>query len=936
MKKSLLSFLFASISFFTFSQITLTSTVSNVSCFGGSNGSATVSASGGSAPYTYTWMPSNMNTPTLSGLAAGAYTVTVMDALANTSSLVVIIGEPSQLVAVTSVTNANCGQANGAICVNATGGMGAFSFFWSNGANTSCINLIQGGAYTYTVIDLNSCVVSSSVIVNSIGGPSVSVSSQTNISCFGGCNGIASTSVSGTPPYIYNWSNGQVSASATNLCAGLYTVSVTDNAGCVGSTTVNITQPTQLNAVASSTGASCFGACNGSANIIASGGTGAYTYSWNTAPPQNTPFVTNLCPAMMQCTITDANGCTLTRTVVITQPPPMNISISHTNASCGGTCDGSANAMITGGNAPYTFQWIPSGGNGIFAQNLCAGNYIFQATDNNGCVGTGSVNILSNGSSSLPNATITSTRYNETCLQTGDGSIDLSITGTNPGPFTYLWSNGATTQDITNVPSNTYWVNITDGSSNCMTLTDTVNSIGSNCGTVTGNIFIDNNSDCIKNTGDNNYNSAGVIINPGNRLGYTNSNGDYSINNLPYGTYSVSINNILPNVYPSCTTTLTSTVNAGSPNSSNNNLSVAFNSVVQPDLQVSAWNGGIVPGFVCRMNYNLSNLNQINGTGLYKVILPPAFIPNITNASPNTYTVSGDTIIWNFSNVTFSSNLITFYVDFTVPLSTPLGSTFTSCIFAQPNTTDLNYANNTYCYARMVTGSYDPNDKTPNPIGIGSTGDIAASVTDLTYLIRFQNTGNGPAVNIMVSDTLSSNVNLNTFEMLGASHNYNIDILPGNVLRWKFNNIMLVDSGTNEPASHGYIQYRIKRTANNTPGTQIKNTANIYFDFNAPVITNTAINTIETITGIHAQSINDNGWNVYPNPSNGVLYLVNSSMLKESGQIQVLNAIGQTVFEESMNGNYKNIDLSKLNNGIYFVKISSDKQSVIKRVVLSK
>jgi uncharacterized repeat protein (TIGR01451 family) len=180
---------------------------------------------------------------------------------------------------------------------------------------------------------------------------------------------------------------------------------------------------------------------------------------------------------------------------------------------------------------------------------------------------------------------------------------------------------------------------------------------------------------------------------------------------------------------------------------------------------------------------------------------------------------------------------------------------FTSCIWAQPSSTDLNYANNTYCYSRIVTGSFDPNDKTVSPVGVGATGDIAASVTDLTYLIRFQNTGNGPAVNIVVKDTLSSNVNVNTFEMLGSSHNYNIEILPGNILKWKFNNIMLPDSNSNEPASHGYIQYRIKRNNNNTPGTQIKNTAYIYFDFNEPVVTNTAINTIETITGIKSSSL---------------------------------------------------------------------------------
>ena len=257
-------------------------------------------------------------------------------------------------------------------------------------------------------------------------------------------------------------------------------------------------------------------------------------------------------------------------------------------------------------------------------------------------------------------------------------------------------------------------------------------------------------------------------------------------------------------------------------------------------------------------------------------------------------------------------------------------------MWAQPLVTDFNPLNNSYCYSRNVTGSFDPNDKTVSPIGMGTSGDIAATETDLTYLIRFQNTGNGPAVNIVVKDTLSTNVDVNTFEMLGSSHNYNLEILPSNILKWKFNNIMLPDSNSNEPGSHGYIQYRIKRTNNNTPGTQIKNTAYIYFDFNEPVVTNTAINTIETVTGIKTSFLNNDEWTVYPNPSTGGLYIVNNKSVKEISLLQILNSIGQTVFEETITSNYKNIDLGKLNNGVYFVKIASDKQSVIKRVVLSR
>lgn len=997
---------------FAFSQITITSTVTNVSCFGGSNGTASITATGGSGAYTYTWLPTNTNFDVITGLAAGTYTVHVEDAVANTSSLVITVTEPAlltatltttnptcngfcdgtgsvdfsggtgtttflwepglqsgnfvnnlcagnntvtitsngacttlitftlteptQLTAVTSATNSNCGQANGAICASVTGGTSPYTFLWNNSSVTSCVTTVPAGAYNYTVTDSNGCSANASGLVNDVAGPVVSISSQTNVSCFGLCNGAANVSVTGgIAPYAYTWSNGQTGISGFGLCAGLYSVTVTDNAGCLGFITVNITEPTQLNAIINANNVKCFGTNTGTIAAVVSGGTSPYSYSWSIFS-STLSVVTNVAAGNYSAIITDANGCVATNSVTVTQPTQLDAVVSSTNASCFGTCNGSANVIVSGGVGGYAFVWNTTPTTTTqFASNLCVGIYTIDVTDANNCLVTNVITILS-GSNSLPNATITTTVYNETCYLTGDGAIDLNISGTNPGPFTYQWSNGATTQDITNVPSDIYWVNITDGNSNCMALVDTVNFIGINCGTISGNVYIDNNGDCIKNSGDNNYSNASIIVHPGNRLGYSNTNGDYIVSDLPYGTYSVSINYILPNVNPSCITTLTSVVNAGSPNSINNNLSVAFNSVAQPDLHVSAWNAGIVPGFVCRMNYNLSNLNNISGTGLFKATLPSVFIPNITNMSLTTYTLSGDTIIWDFSNVTYTDGTHYFYVDFSTPLSIPLGSIFTSCMWAQPTVADLNYTNNTYCYSRMVTGSYDPNDKTPNPIGIGATGDIAASVTDLTYLIRFQNTGNGPAVNIKITDTLSPNLNVNTFEMLCSSHNYNIDILEGNILRWKFNNIMLPDSNSNEPASHGYIQYRIKRTTNNTPGTQIKNTAYIYFDFNEPVVTNTAFNTIETITGIKSPNKTDDQWSIYPNPSAGTIYIVNHSSIKESSQIQILNSIGQTVFEETFTDNYKNIDLSKLTNGIYFVKIVSDKQSLIKRVVLSK
>ncbi len=759
------------------------------------------------------------------------------------------------------------------------------------------------------------------------------IETHQNPSCNGNCDGIIAITPNNMVGSVsYTWlPTGANNSVNSNLCAGTYTILAEDGASNTASLSVTLTQPTPLMATTSQNNVTCANWCNGSAIVNPSGGTPPYNYVWQNGVI--TPQVTNLCPGVIPVTVTDSQGCTVTQTVSLVPPTPVSLNMTVTNSSCASLCNGSATTSPTGGIAPYTYQWFFAGGLNFtipVIQNVCATSGSLIVTDANGCVTSTAVTIgmtLNN----LPNASITSTSYNETCYLSGDGSIDINITGSNTGPFTYTWSNGATTQDITNIPSGIYWVSITDGSSNCTTMRDTITSTGINCGTITGNVYADNNSDCMNNTGDVGFNHAAIFINPGNRYGYTNPNGDYVINNLPYGTYSVSINNLIG----SCTQTITTNVNAGTPNSINNDLAVSINYTVQPDMMVSGFGSGIVPGFAGNLVYYLNNLNMNNASGLFKVTLPSACIPNILTVSPSVYTISGDTIIWNFSNITYG-NQQQFYVYFNVPVSTPLGSLFQSCGYVQPTLLDVNPNNNTFCYQRIVTGSFDPNDKSVSPVGNGPTGEIPIYTNDLTYLIRFQNTGNGPAVNIVVKDTLSPYLDINTLEMLGSSHNYDLDILPGNILRWKFNNIMLVDSGTNEPASHGFIQYRVKFINSIFGGAEIKNTAYIYFDFNAPVVTNTALNTIEIITNLKNSAAGDNDWNIYPNPSNGTLYLSSQSGIKEQSLLTIINSIGQTVHEESLNSNYKTLDLSKLNNGVYFVKVTSDLKSTVKRIVLNK
>ncbi|MBL0097101.1 MAG: hypothetical protein IPP46_11945 [Bacteroidetes bacterium] len=177
-------------------------------------------------------------------------------------------------------------------------------------------------------------------------------------------------------------------------------------------------------------------------------------------------------------------------------------------------------------------------------------------------------------------------------------------------------------------------------------------------------------------------------------------------------------------------------------------------------------------------------------------------------------------------------------------------------ITATPGTLEYDLSDNTSSLLKTVIGSFDPNDKQVAPEGLGATGDVLHN-TRFDYRIRFQNTGTASAINIFVMDTIDSDLDLNTFVMHRASHTYDL-VINGNILTWRFFNINLPDSNTNEPLSHGFIEYSISPKPGLADGTTIENVAAIYFDFNQPVITNTTLNTMQTsLAGILEPAANE-------------------------------------------------------------------------------
>jgi large repetitive protein len=457
----------------------------NISCNGASDGSINVSVSGSSPPYTFLWSPGGQTTQNLSGVTAGNYTVQITDTNGCVTNESITLTEPNLLqLTLTSPTNSggtniSCnGQTNGSLTVTLSGGAAPFSYAWSNGGTTQTISNLGAGTYSVTVTDANGCVQSDSYTLTQPGIlvpliSSVTISGGFNITCHGNTDGTANVSVTGgTMPYSYAWSNGSTTNSATNLGAGTITVTVTDANGCTADDSFTLTQPdpliTSVTATQYSGGynVSCFGELDGAAMVNQSGGSGPYTYSWSTGGTAQT--ITGIGAGSYTVTITDANNCVAYDGITLTEPnllvatlTPFVQSSGH-NVSCFSASDGSINLGINGGSGPFSYNWS----NGATTQNisgLTAGTYIVTVTDDNGCedirsiVLTQPIQLIVTGISSP----VYAGGWNVSCNGGIDGAVNITVGGGSPG-YTYLWSNGDTTQNITGLSVTTYIVTVTD------------------------------------------------------------------------------------------------------------------------------------------------------------------------------------------------------------------------------------------------------------------------------------------------------------------------------------------------------------------------------------------------------------------------------------------------------------------------------------------
>ena len=360
-------------------NITMTPTITHVSCFGQTNGSISMVANGGSLPYTYSW--SNGSTQSsISNLAAGSYTVTVTDALMCTSTSTLVINQPDVLTANALADSVSCyGFSNGRVEVIVNGGSDDYSFSWSNGATTSTVNNLVAGSYSVTVTDGNSCSSTASTVIyqpDSI----VMQAIVTNASC-SMPNGSISLNVSGgVPGYTYQWShNAALSSSSANaLPQGNYTVVVRDSRACSlsFSATINDSPPPVIQLVSNNSSSCSFN--NGSIEINALGGTPPLAIQWSNGQTGN--IAQNLLAGTYTVTVSDANSCSTSATYTLTNIPKPQISVvSKVDEHCSQS-DGFIQIVVSPSNQ-YTYQWSPSVSNSTSASGLTEGNYKIIVSD---------------------------------------------------------------------------------------------------------------------------------------------------------------------------------------------------------------------------------------------------------------------------------------------------------------------------------------------------------------------------------------------------------------------------------------------------------------------------------------------------------------------------------------------------------------------------
>ena len=522
-------------------------------------------------------------------------------------------------------------------------------------------------------------------------------------------------------------------------------------------------------------------------------------------------------------------------TVMLGNPITANI----VDASCSGT-DGAINISFNGNTAPYTYLWS-NGATTEDIQGLSSGAYTILITDANGITVqntfyVNSSNLTANESITLPS-----------CF-TANGAISLNPSG-GTLPYSYQWSNGQTTSSLQNIMAGGYSVNITD-SNGCFLHKAFNLAITTNCYVqIAGKAYYDANNNCSWDAGEIGVPYTSLHLTKQNSNNYYNGvltlsgTGDYMVA-TDTGTYLLHAN--LPSPYMSINCPTGNNYTLPLPNYGTDSLGIDFPISIPSvqDLVVNLVENVYVPGFNHHTYLHYRNAGTIATTATltyhYNTLLD--FLSfSVPYSSIDTV---NHIMTWNLGNLPALSAWQQIHI--TAHLDTPqvIGTPVSSSLLISPTSNDFVPANNEETYNSIVMAAFDPNMKEVSPKGVTPHGLVDASTNTFHYTIHFQNTGNYMAQFVIIKDSIPADLDIQSIQFEGSSHNCVVSMTNERELVFTFNDIFLPDSTTNEPESHGYVSFALKTKPNTPTFTELYNKAAIYFDFNAPIITNEVKNVL--------------------------------------------------------------------------------------------
>ena len=538
------------------------------------------------------------------------------------------------------------------------------------------------------------------------------------------------------------------------------------------------------------------------------------------------------------------------------------------------------------------------------------------------------------------------------CIFTNDGVITATPMG-GTAPYSYGWSSGGTTGTINSLPTGPYWVNVTDATG-CTASDYTYvpyDATTTDCYcTISGTIYADTNANCTQDTGEVGIQNVQVYCS-GRGYTYTDASGHYSFL-VPSGTYTVSETVLAYYPLASCQVNgivVTATAATGCVHT------VDFANTIDTihDMHICTWDyAQPVIGNV----YTQVTIVKNNGTvaedsilASYKPdgqIFAPATTPSgIFNGVPYYYNTAA-----GFPTLNPGTQEV-FYMNYNVPTDIPIGTSvlFTDSVsYKAPMSnwlTDYSPWNNVEYYTATTVAAYDPNFKEVNPKGVGPTGLITYADSVLEYMVHFQNTGTAPAQNIVVIDTLDNNLDWTSLrpEYMSAPCKVTLQQTgAAKVVTFTFENIYLPTKASSAMLSNGMFTYTIKTNSGLPLGTQFKNRAAIYFDYNQPVLTNSTLNTL----GASSTSVNNapvektNSFTVYPNPASQAFYAVINNSAATTGELYISDITGKTLVSKTIalqKGTQTiSTDVSKFAPGMYFVNLNENGKIQTAKLVIMK